>query len=65
MRDAMLPFRESPVGCALLSLGLQPTAGLEEGMGPVPTILSLGSGWVGEPLSTLQPLRDPKVERAR
>lgn len=37
MRDAKLPFRESPVDCALLSLWLQPVAGLEEGMGPLPT----------------------------
>lgn len=29
------------------------------------SVLSLCSEWVEEPLSTLQPLRDPKVERAQ
>lgn len=37
MGDAKLPFWESPVGCASLALRLQPTAGLEKGMGPLPT----------------------------
>lgn len=36
VREAELSFRQNP-GCALLSVCLQPSAGLEEGMGPLPT----------------------------